>query len=41
MVGDHTSVNNQALALVKKLDVTPEDNATSQTLTKQADATHQ
>ena len=39
MVGDHTSVNNQALALVKKLNVTPEDNPTSQTLTKQADAT--
>jgi putative membrane protein len=38
MVGDHTSVNNQALALVKKLNVTPEDNPTSQTLTKQADA---
>jgi putative membrane protein len=41
MVGDHTSVNNQALALVKKLDVTPEDNATSQSLTKQADATRE
>lgn len=39
MVGDHTSVNNQALALVKKLKVTPEDNATSQSLTKQADET--
>jgi len=39
MVGDHTSVNNQALALVKKLDVTPEDNPTSQTLTNQADIT--
>jgi putative membrane protein len=39
MVGDHASVNNQALALVKKLNVTPEDNPTSQTLTKQADAT--
>jgi len=39
MVGDHTSVNNQALALVKKLNVTPEDNPTSQTLTKQADVT--
>jgi putative membrane protein len=36
MVGDHTSVNDQALALVKKLNVTPEDNAT-----KQADATRQ
>jgi putative membrane protein len=39
MVGDHTSVNDQALALVKKLNVTPEDNPTSQTLTKEADAT--
>ena len=39
MVGDHTTVNNQALALVKKLNVTPEDNPTSQTLTKQAEAT--
>jgi putative membrane protein len=39
MIGDHTAVNDQALALVKKLNVTPEDNATSQTLTKQADAT--
>jgi putative membrane protein len=39
MVGDHTTVNNQALALVKKLNVTPEDNPTSQSLKKQADAT--
>ena len=39
MVGDHTTVNNQALALVKKLNVKPEDNPTSQNLTKQADAT--
>src|SRR5215475_3702939 len=39
MVGDHTMVNNQALALVKKLKVKPEDNPTSQGLTKQADAT--
>jgi putative membrane protein len=36
MVGDHTAVNTQALDLVKKLNVTPEDNATSQALTKQA-----
>lgn len=41
MVGDHTAVNDQALALVKKLNVTPEDNPTSQALTKQADATSQ
>ena len=39
MVGDHTMVNNEALTLVKKLKVTPEDNPTSQSLTKQADAT--
>jgi putative membrane protein len=36
MIGDHTAVNDQALALVKKLNVTPEDNPTSQALTKQA-----
>ena len=30
MIGDHTMVNEQALALVKKLNVTPEDNPTSQ-----------
>lgn len=41
MIGDHTAVNDQALALVKKLNVTPEDNPTSQTLTKQAEATRQ
>jgi putative membrane protein len=39
MIGDHTAVNDQALALVKKLNVTPEDNATSQSLTKQAETT--
>ena len=38
MVGDHTSVNDQALALVNKLHVTPEDNSTSQSLTQAADA---
>ena len=37
MVRDHTAVNKQALALVKKLKVTPEDNDTSRALTKQAD----
>lgn len=37
MVRDHTSVNQQALALLKKLHVTPEDNDTSKSLTKQAD----
>jgi putative membrane protein len=38
MVRDHTAVNKQALALVDKLKVKPEDNATSQALTKQAEA---
>jgi putative membrane protein len=41
MIGDHTAVNDQALALVKKLNVTPEDNPTSQSLTKQADITRE
>ena len=36
MVRDHEAVNKQALALVKKLKVTPEDNDTSRTLSKQA-----
>jgi putative membrane protein len=38
MVRDHTAVNKQALALVKKLKVTPKDNDTSRALTKQAAA---
>jgi putative membrane protein len=38
MVRDHTAVNNQALALVKKLGVTPEDNATSKSLAAAAAA---
>lgn len=38
MVRDHSAVNDQALALVKKLNVTPADNDTSQALTKQAAA---
>jgi putative membrane protein len=38
MVRDHTAVNKQALDLVNKLKVKPEDNATSQALTKQAEA---
>ena len=38
MVRDHTAVNDKALALVKKLKVTPQDNPTSQALTKAADA---
>lgn len=41
MVRDHTAVNDQALALVKKLHVTPQDNPTSQALVKQADAERQ
>ena len=36
MVRDHTAVNDKALALVKKLKVTPEDNDTSKALNKQA-----
>ncbi|RVD68202.1 DUF4142 domain-containing protein, partial [Mesorhizobium sp. M4A.F.Ca.ET.029.04.2.1] len=36
MVRDHEAVNKQALDLVKKLNVTPEDNATSQALAKAA-----
>jgi putative membrane protein len=36
MVRDHEAVNTQALDLVKKLKVTPEDNDTSKALSKQA-----
>jgi putative membrane protein len=36
MVRDHEAVNKQALDLVKKLKVTPEDNDTSKTLSRQA-----
>ena len=36
MVRDHTAVNDKALALVKKLNVTPQDNPTSQALSKDA-----
>ena len=39
MVRDHEAVNDKALALVKKLGVTPADNATSAALTKQAQET--
>jgi putative membrane protein len=38
MVRDHTAVNDKALALVKKLHVTPQANPTSAGLTKAADA---
>jgi putative membrane protein len=37
MVRDHAAVNDKALALVKELKVTPEDNATSKALTKGAE----
>jgi putative membrane protein len=37
MLKDHKAVNDKALALVKKLGVTPEDNDTSRTLAKQAE----
>ena len=37
MVRDHAAVNDKALALVKELKVTPEDNATSKALNKAAD----
>lgn len=36
MVRDHAAVNDQALALVKKLGVTPQDNPTSVALNKGA-----
>jgi len=38
MIRDHQAVNTKAVALVKKLHVTPEDNATSQGLSKAAAA---
>lgn len=37
MQKDHEAVNDMALALVKKLNVTPQDNATSQALAKAAE----
>ncbi|MGO4572208.1 DUF4142 domain-containing protein [Microvirga sp. 2TAF3] len=40
MVRDHTAVNKQALALVKKLKVKPENNDTSKSLLKQASEEH-
>ena len=39
MLRDHEAVNDKALALVKKLKVTPADNATSQALARQAKET--
>ena len=41
MVRDHKAVNKQALALVKRLNVTPEDNPTSKSLTDGATAKRQ
>ena len=38
MVKDHTAVNTQALDLCKRLNVTPQDNDTSKSLAKQAEA---
>jgi putative membrane protein len=40
MQRDHKAVNDKALALVKKLGVTPEDNDTSKALSKQAADKH-
>lgn len=37
MLRDHKAVNDKALALLKKLGVTPEDNETSKSLAKQAE----
>ena len=37
MIRDHKAVNEKALALVKKLNVTPEDNETSRALAKQGE----
>ena len=39
MVADHSGVNQQAVALVTKLHVTPEENATSKSLTQGGVAT--
>jgi putative membrane protein len=39
MVADHTGVNQQAVALVQKLHVTPEANDTSKSLTQDGAAT--
>ncbi len=38
MARDHAAVNEQALALLKKLGVTPQDNSTSQSLASNAAA---
>ncbi|MCP8896144.1 DUF4142 domain-containing protein [Shinella daejeonensis] len=41
MEEDHDAVNQMALALVKKLNVTPEDNPTSQALKSAAEEKHE
>ncbi|WP_027998350.1 DUF4142 domain-containing protein [Sinorhizobium arboris] len=41
MLRDHDSVNKQALDLVKKLNVTPEDNDTSKSLSQAAETKRQ
>ncbi|AFL50201.1 putative membrane protein [Sinorhizobium fredii] len=41
MVRDHDAVNKQALDLVKKLNVTPEDNDTSKALSQAAETKRQ
>jgi putative membrane protein len=41
MITDHSSVNQKAAALAKKLGVTPKDNAVSQSLITGATAAHQ
>ena len=38
MINDHSAVNKQAVALATKLNVTPADNSTSQSLKSAADA---
>lgn len=38
MIRDHTAVNDQALALVKKLNITPQDNAVSRDLATKSEA---
>ena len=40
MIKDHTAVNNNATALVKRLGVTPEPSDTSKSLQKDADSEH-
>lgn len=37
MIRDHTSVNDQALALVKKLNITPKDNGVSKDLVQKSE----